>query len=335
MGSTNFLPFNEAQANMETDAQYLIDATRTGGAGVDAEWPSPSANKTLYQGSGGVYSIMKMMANKGFTTNDTNLGTLTAVMANILTTADVPGNLQVLPWASSWSLNAAAYQGFQIALQGTTSLTFTGQTAGELVALLFVQDGAGGHTVVYPSNVVGGAQPDPTPTVTSMQVFKVDSTLTLRAFTPMMSPSGQGGTPIGAFDPSAGTFTALMATATATAPTVAATDSSTNVATTAWVNTLMSGVITTDGYIRLPGGLLLQWGQCPYTSYGVPTTQAFPTTFPTKCFAVIMGQQWPTGQNSSLAAVKDTPSNSSFVYELANSGSINGSASPWFIAVGN
>jgi len=335
MGSTNFLAFNSSQANQETDAQYLIDATRTGGAGVDAIWPSPSANKTLYQAAGGVYALMQMMANKGFTTNDTNLATLTAVLANILTTADVPGNLQVLPWASSWTLNAAAYQGFQIALQGTTTLAFTGQTAGELVALLFVQDGAGGRAVVYPSNVVGGAQPDPTPAITSVQVFKVDSTLTLRAVTPMVSPSGQGGTPIGAFDPSTGAFTTLAASAAATAPTVAVSDSSTNVATTAWVRSVMSGLITGNGYIKLPGGLILQWGQCPSTNYGTPTVQNFAIAFPTACFVVIMGQQWPTGQNSSLAEVKDTPTTTGFTYELASSGSINGSASPYFFAVGN
>jgi len=109
MGSTNFLPFNPTQANQDTDAEYLIDSTRTGGAGVDAIWPSKSANKTLYQASNGVYALMQMMANKGFVTSDANLATLTAVLANILTTADIPAALQSVSWASTVTLNAAAY----------------------------------------------------------------------------------------------------------------------------------------------------------------------------------------------------------------------------------
>ena len=83
-GSSNFLQFNPTQANQENDAAYLTDATRTGGAGIGSEWPSISANKTLYQTSTAVAALMAMMANKGFTVSDASLPTLTAVLAALL-----------------------------------------------------------------------------------------------------------------------------------------------------------------------------------------------------------------------------------------------------------
>ncbi len=198
MASTNALQFNPTQANQLTDAAYVTDPTRTGGAALDGIWPSDSANKTLYQVSTYVTALAKALVNKGFSNDDTNLATLTAVMANLLTTADVVGALQQLPYLASQTLNCAAYSGFQISLAGNTSLALTGQTAGEVVGLIFVQDAAGGHTVTFPAGTVGGAQPDPAPNVLSLQLFKVNASLNLMAVGPSVSANGMTGLAINA-----------------------------------------------------------------------------------------------------------------------------------------
>jgi hypothetical protein len=199
MGSTNFLPFNPSQANQESDSAYLVDATRTGGAGVDALWPSPSANKTLYQVAGGVYALMQMMATKGFTTLDSNLATLTAVMANLLTTADVPIGLQSVPWTSTPVFNAAKYGGFQVTLSGaSTAFTISGQTPGQIVGLIWVQDGTGSRVVTFPGNVNGGAQPDSAAGVLSCQLFKADAAGNLDAVGPAVSVNGLTGSAVNA-----------------------------------------------------------------------------------------------------------------------------------------
>ena len=210
MATSSFLQFNPTAANQETDAAYLTDATRTGGAGVGAIWPSVSANKTLYQVSTAIAALMQMMANKGFTVSDASLAALTVQLANILTTADVQSGLQSVSWASSIALNAARYNGFEISLTGNSTLSISGQTVGQVIVLLFSQDGTGGHTITYPGNIVGGAQPDPSVSTISGQIFKVNAVGTLQALGPMVSSNGMSGVAIGSVNPAAGNFSTLQ-----------------------------------------------------------------------------------------------------------------------------
>ncbi len=210
MASTNSLVFNPTAANQETDAEYLADATRTSGCLDGNGWPDSSANKTLYQLSTYLTALFQAFANKGFTTSDASLSTLTAQCANFLTTADLAGALQVVAWASTLALDAAAYSGFQVTLTGAMSFTISGQVAGQIIALLFIQDATGGRAVTYPGNVKGGCLPDPSANVTSVQLFKVDSGLTLNAIGPMVSVNGQGGLAIGTFGAAPGNFSTLQ-----------------------------------------------------------------------------------------------------------------------------
>jgi hypothetical protein len=277
MGSSNFLQFNPSAANQQTDAQYLTDATRVGGAGVDAEWPSPSANKTLYQGSTGVTALMQMMANKGFAVSDADIAVLTGVLANILTTADIQGALQSVAYSPSLALNAAAYSGFQISLTGNTTLTISGQTVGQIIVLLFVQDATGGHTVTFPSNIIGASQPDPTASVITAQAFKTNAALTLEPMGPAMSVNGVVNTPIGAAGSSTGAFSAL------TCPTRSTGDSTTHAATTAFVQAAVAASFTNGSaggafWQKDPNGKITQWANnATATSSG--TFIAFPVAF--------------------------------------------------------
>ena len=201
MATSNFLQFNPTLANQETDAEYLVDSTRTGGAGVDAIWPSPSANKTLYQASTAITALMQMMANKGFTVSDASLSALTAQLSNILTTADLLSNLQYVTWASSIVLNAARYNGFEIFLSGNSVVGISGQAVGQVIVLMFVQDGTGGHTVTYTGDLTSGSQPDPTANAISSQIFKVNTGGGLQPLGPMVSYNGMSGMALGAVNP--------------------------------------------------------------------------------------------------------------------------------------
>src|SRR5271166_4233176 len=88
-----------------------------------------------------------------------------------------------------------------------------------------------------------------------------------------------------------------------------------------------SGTNSNGSWAQDPTGLIRQWGTCPYTAPGASASQTFPKAFTTSNFVIILGQAWPTGQNTSLAAV--IPSSvgmTSFRFEMCNdsSGSING-----------
>lgn len=276
-GSTNFLQFNPTQANQETDAEYAVDTTRTGGAGVGAEWPSNSANKTLYQGSTFYAAFAQMMANKNFVMSDANLGTLTAVLANVLTTADIPGGLDAPSWSSSMTLDTSAYSTFQITLGGNTTLSLVNAVAGQSVVVIFVQDATGGHTITFPSGTVGGAQPDPTANAVSAQLFKIDAALNLIAQGPNVGPHGMGGLPVGAVNAAAGNFTTLQLNGTAPNGQVLVGNGTSYVPAAAPGYTSGNNV---NGYWQKnPTGLIRQWGHVTTDINGGTLAVTFPTNF--------------------------------------------------------
>lgn len=237
-GTSNFIQWNPSQTNQETDAEYTADSLRSAGA-IGGVFPSATGNKLYYQVSTMVAALAGMLAAKGYSTSDSSLSTLEGVLANLLTNADMKSPMTTVAYSSSPSFNCASYNGFSMTLTGNTAPTFSGVSAGQTIALVFVQDSAGSHTVTYPSAVVGGAQPDPSANSVSVQMFEADTGLTLRAIGPMVSSNGMGGLPISAVNPASGAFTSL------TANTPATTDNSTNVATTAFVNALLNSRATT------------------------------------------------------------------------------------------
>jgi hypothetical protein len=193
MATTNLLQWNPAAANQETDAAYLADSTRADGAVDPTIFLSVLANKAFFQWSTYLTALFTAFAAKGFTTSDSNLSTLTAQCAHFLTSADVIPGLQEVAFSPSLSFNAAAANGFQVAPM-TSNLTITsvtGTTAGQLIAIYLQQDGVGGRTVTYPSQIVGAAQPDVTPGILSLQLFRVEAdAVHLTAAGPMMSSNG-------------------------------------------------------------------------------------------------------------------------------------------------
>ena len=280
MATSNFLQFNPTLANQETDAEYLVDSTRTGGAGVDAIWPSPSANKTLYQASTAITALMQMMANKGFTVSDASLSALTAQLSNILTTADLLSNLQYVTWASSIVLNAARYNGFEIFLSGNSVVGISGQAVGQVIVLMFVQDGTGGHTVTYTGDLTSGSQPDPTANAISSQIFKVNTGGGLQPLGPMVSYNGMSGMALGAVNP-APVNAATLRVASAAPNGQVLTGNGTSYVPVAAPG-FTSGSNGNGYWVKDPAGNIRQWGQV-YDPSGGNVAVTFPIDFPTAC----------------------------------------------------
>ena len=90
MAITNFLQWDAAVANMESDTQYSQDTQRSNGfVSGPSIWPSLLANKTLYQLTTFAAAYCQALVAKGYSTSDADLATLAAVLANVLTQADM------------------------------------------------------------------------------------------------------------------------------------------------------------------------------------------------------------------------------------------------------
>ena len=265
-GISNFLQFNPTQANQETDAEYLADATRTSGALDGDAWPDVSANKVLYQVTTMTAALGQMLANKGFSVSDSNYAALVSQLANLLTTVDLRFGLQNLSWSSSIVLNAQSFTAFAVPLQGSTTLSLTGVVAGQVYVLLYTQDSAGSHAVAFGSGFgSGAAQPDPGANILSAQVFVADATLVLRTTGPLMSNGGINNTSIGAAAPSSGVFTTLTLAAGAPVGQVL-TGNGTSFVAQAPASNFTSGSSGNIQWLKYPNGLIEQWTTTPVAS---------------------------------------------------------------------
>jgi hypothetical protein len=88
--------------------------------------------------------------------------------------------------------------------------------------------------------------------------------------------------------------------------------------------------ITTNGYQKLPGGLIMQWGISANVPGQSSITVSFPLQFPNAVFSIVVNP-YGSGDISEPFVVRPTPSTTSFV--LFNSGNAGG-ASMW-IAMGH
>ena len=186
-GTTNLIQFNPTQANQESDSAYAADSTRSGGAGTGSVFASSLANKLFYQLSTFVAAFGNMMALKGYSLSDANVTTMQGVLANLITSADINGNLVSVAYAPSVVFNCGTNNGFQITLTGNvTSSTFSGMAVGQEITLGILQDGSGGRTFTWPTGVNNAGTPDPTPNALSVQKFKKWLDGSVRPITPML-----------------------------------------------------------------------------------------------------------------------------------------------------
>jgi hypothetical protein len=132
-----------------------------------------------------------MLAAKGYSTSDADVNVLAAVLANVITDADLEPNVMVVGYSPTPAFNAADANGFQMTLAGNiTASSVAGVSPGQLIAFYFAQDATGGRTVSWPSGFVGALQPDPAANSVSVQMFRADLSSVPRAVTAMVSNNG-------------------------------------------------------------------------------------------------------------------------------------------------
>lgn len=140
MGTNNFLVFNPAAANQETDVVYASDPLRTGGAPVDAIVPSPLLNKVLHQTSAIAQAIGQLLADvTGQTINDSNVTTLLQQLAMAISGTDYAGtsggaaNIQTLsPTIVPISYQIGASMRFLAGFTNTAAMTMNVSGLGAL-----------------------------------------------------------------------------------------------------------------------------------------------------------------------------------------------------------
>lgn len=98
------------------------------------------------------------------------------------------------------------------------------------------------------------------------------------------------------------------------------TDNSKKLVTTEFIQSLFSNnqLLSANGYLKLPGGLILQWASVSAANSSSNQTVTFPTTFPNACLQVIMNIE-PGADVSSYAGaywsiLSTSPSNVIFRY---------------------
>lgn len=158
-GTNNFTIHNPSNANQEPDSSFAADALTTGGIGTDAIMPSAWMNARWYEDSMGFYCLAQALANKGYNLSKDNVANLTAVLSNIVTNADTKPPLMTVAYSPTPTFDASLANGFDITLNGNvTSSTLINAQIGQILTFIITQNGVGGLTFAYPSNV-GGAFP--------------------------------------------------------------------------------------------------------------------------------------------------------------------------------
>ena len=186
-GTTDFLTFNPGQVNQETDSQWSSDAQRTGGISSGAIIPSTMLNKALNQATVMVAALGQMLATKGYSTSDSNQNQLAAVLAAILTQADLPTPLVTLPYASSVTFDASQTRGWDITLSGNiTSSSLVNTAPGQILTFVLRQTSSGNMTVAWPNSMALNA-PQPYATGGYVSIFSVIVTMdgSVRPYTEM------------------------------------------------------------------------------------------------------------------------------------------------------
>ena len=123
---------------------------------------------------------------------------------------------------------------------------------------------------------------------------------------------------------------------TPTAPTAATNVANTQIATTLFANP--GSLLATNGYQKLPSGLILQWCTGVFTnSVDNVQTVTFPLPFPNAVFQVYVSSLAGSSNLSDFwfQTLSNTLSNVVVVAQYSGSGSISGGITPKIFAIGN
>jgi hypothetical protein len=89
--------------------------------------------------------------------------------------------------------------------------------------------------------------------------------------------------------------------------------------------------VSSNGYQKLPGGLIMQWGTTPVVAPGVNQTVTFPISFTTSVFSIQLTALDPSPNNAIAAPQVSAPTITNFVFQNKDPDS---SYSCYFFAIG-
>lgn len=161
MAASNFQQWNPNESNQESDSAYTGDSLRSGGAPVNAIFPSATANKLFYQVSTMVAALANYLVGQGQNASDTNLATLSAaIQAAIAAQIAAFPNIVNVPYSISPVFDATQGTTFFMLLTGNVTSSVLspfntgsgGVYSGRKFTFILVQDNTGGHTFAWPSD---------------------------------------------------------------------------------------------------------------------------------------------------------------------------------------
>lgn len=203
--------------------------------------------------------------------------TICSALPNTLTNGTTADATQVMANENQIVSNVNANAAHNGANSDITSLS------GLTTPLSIAQGGTAGATAAAARTSLGVAASGANSDITSLS--GLTTALSIAQGGTASTTASAARTALGAAASGANTdITSLSAPAlgAATAATAAVGTRTTQVATTAFVNPAQS--LAVSGYVKLAGGLIIQWGQASASVAGVTVT--FPLAFPTNCQSV-------------------------------------------------
>lgn len=184
-GTTNFLPINTPQVNIENDATYAADSLTAAGLPVGAIVPSAWLNKAMYQAAMFVAAFCQMMTQKGYSPNDSNQNLLATVLGNVLTRFDIPKPIIQVPFASNVVFDASVATGFDLTLLGdVVGSSLVNTQPGQMLTFVIAQNASGGHNFIPPFTLFDFTAINTEPNAVTIIAYFVRFDGTIRPMTP-------------------------------------------------------------------------------------------------------------------------------------------------------
>jgi hypothetical protein len=259
---TNFYQFDPSKNNMQSDAAYSSSSFRSQGAQTGVA-SSSAHNKLFYQLSTMVAALAQMMEAKGYTMEDTSIATLVTELSNIMTEVDMADYASQAQLAGYIQKQAVIIKTISYVISPTDFYkTLEANSATALTFTLPLYTSVASGAWIKIKNIGAGIL-SISGTVDGEDPIYLDQWEEITIFSDGTAFRGK-----------------IISTASSLS---------------------FDASLTTNGYQKLPSGLIVQWGQ--YSSSITSETSisvSFPVAFPNTCLNV-----QATGINSAGANNRD------------------------------